>query len=368
MPRRRKLPLDPARSAAVAGLKYVLDRAPGITRVRHGKGFAYFDPAGARLRDKEEIRRIRSLVIPPAWERVWICPDASGHLQAIGYDARGRKRYRYHPEYRNIRNQTKFDRIAEIAEALAATRRSVREHIALSGMPREKVLAAVIRLLDVTGIRIGNEESATENKTFGLTTLRNRHVEIEGATVRFRFTGKSGIQHEMEITDRRLARIVRQCHDLPGHQLFEYIDESGELRGVSSTDVNDYLRDVSGRSLTAKDFRTWAGTVECAVALREIGEFSSVTEGKRNVVEAIRTAAARLGNRVATCRAYYVHPAVPDAYLAGDLLPVMSRVLNAGTAPEFLSREEQAVLEIVRGRRSESEAEGAQPAACPNAA
>jgi DNA topoisomerase-1 len=236
---------------------------------------------GRRVRDKTIINRIRSLAIPPAWKKVWICPEASGHLQTVGYDARGRKQYRYHPAYRVVRNQTKYERLPEVVAALTATRKSVRTHLDLDGMPREKVLAAVIRLLDITGIRIGNEDSAAENKTFGLTTLRGNHVEIAGATLRFRFTGKSGVKHEVEVTDRRLSRIVRQCHDLPGHQLFEYLDENGEPRGISSTEVNAYLREVSGQSLTAKDFRTWAGTVECAVALRDIGEFSSPPKPRR---------------------------------------------------------------------------------------
>jgi DNA topoisomerase-1 len=350
MRRAGKLPLDPARAAAVAGLKYVRDQLPGIARIRRGKGFVYIDSEGRRVGDKNEINRIRSLAIPPAWKKVWICPEACGHLQAVGYDARGRKQYRYHPEYRAVRDQTKYERLPEIAAALAVIRKRVREHLDLHEMPREKVLAVVIRLLDVTGIRVGNEESATENKTFGLTTLRNQHVEIEGAKLRFRFTGKSGVRHEVEINDRRVARIVRQCHDLPGHQLFEYIDDSGELRPVSSTDVNAYLREVSGQSLTAKDFRTWAGTVECAVALRDIGEFSSLTEGKKNIVAAIKTAAQRLGNRAPTCRAYYVHPAVTGAYLSGDLLPLM-KPSAADTSPaDLLKPEERAVLNVIRGQ------------------
>lgn len=327
---------------------------PGLKRIQRGETFVYVDSNGRAVRKKSELQRIRSLVIPPAWTKVWICPDPAGHLQAIGYDARGRKQYRYHPAYRALRNQTKFDRMPEVAAAVALTRRSIRDHLSLPGMPREKVLAAAIRLLDITGIRIGNEESATENKTFGLTTLRNRHVEVDGATVRFHFTGKSGVKHEVEITDQRLARIVRQCQELPGQKLFEYIDENGELRGVSSTDVNSYLRELSGQDLTAKDFRTWAGTVECAVALRDIGAFSSETEAKRNIVAAIKTAARRLGNRAATCRAYYVHPAVPNAYLAGHLLRAMNDP-GERTAAELLTAEERAVLKIVKGHRYELE-------------
>ena len=344
---RRKLPLDPEKSAAFAGLQYVRDQMPGLTRIRRGRGFLYLDAQGCRLCDKNELKRIQSLVIPPAWKKVWICPTPSGHLQAVGYDARGRKQYRYHTAYRTLRNLTKFERIPEVAVAVKTIRSRIGEHLALPGMPREKILATIVRLLDVTGIRIGNEESATENSTFGLTTLRNRHVEIQGSTLRFRFTGKSGVKHELEINDRRLAHIVRQCHDLPGHQLFEYVDDNGQPRGISSTDVNTYLRELSGQSLTAKDFRTWAGTVECAVALRDIGEFSSDTEGKKNIVAAIKTTAKRLGNRPATCRAYYIHPAVPDAYLNGELLPVMRSALSEKSSSDLLSAEERAVLNLI---------------------
>lgn len=347
MGRRRKLPLDPERSAALAGLEYVRDHMPGLARMRRGKGFVYLDCQGNPLRNKEELRRIQSLVIPPAWKKVWICPAASGHLQAVGFDAKGRKQYRYHPAYRTFRNLTKFDRIPDVAAALKIIRSRLDDHLALPGMPREKVLATIVRLLDATGIRIGNEESVTENSTFGLTTLRNRHVDVKGATLRFHFTGKSGIRHELEISDRRVANIVRQCQDLPGQQLFEYVDESGAPRGVSSTDVNAYLRELSGQCLTAKDFRTWAGTVECAVSLRDIGEFSSETEGKKNIVTAIRTAAKRLGNRPATCRAYYVHPIIPDSYLKGDLLAAMKRAGSNGAAADLLSADERAVLNLI---------------------
>lgn len=342
--RLRPLPRDPEKSARLAGLRYTNDQTPGYARIAAGKGFRYVDASGKTIRDKTELTRIRSLVIPPAWTKVWICPDAAGHLQAIGFDARGRKQYRYHPSYRALRNLTKFHGLPEIVRGIATVRDRIRRHLELPGMPREKILAALIRLLDITGIRIGNEQSVTENHTFGLTTLRNRHVEIDGATLVFRFTGKSGVKHELKITDRRLAHIVRQCHDLPGQRLFEYIDECGEPGYVSSNDVNSYLSELSGQELTAKDFRTWAGTVECAIALRDIGEFSSETEAKKNIVAAIKTAAARLGNRAATCRTYYVHPAITEAYLAGDLLTAMRRPPEpAGN----LSADEQAVLSII---------------------
>jgi DNA topoisomerase-1 len=346
MSRLHRLPLDPKRSAAAIGLAYIRDATPGFTRRRSGKGFVYLDCRGKRVTTLKHLNRIRALAIPPAWERVWICPEASGHLQAIGYDFRGRKQYRYHHAYREVRNQTKFDRIPRVVKALDAIRETARRHLALPGMPRDKVLAAVISILDETGIRIGNEASAEQNKTFGITTLNNRHVEIEGSTVRFRFTGKSGVRQEMEINDRRLARIVQQCHDLPGHHLFEYVDEDGDLRTVTSTDVNAYLREVSGESLSAKDLRTWAGTVECAVALRDLGKFSTVTEGKRNVVAAIKTAAQRLGNRAATCRAYYVHPAVTEAYLEGWLIEAMTSA-REGRPGDHLSSDERAIVGVI---------------------
>ena len=347
----RRLPLDPKRSAAIVGLAYVHDRTPGFTRSRRGKGFVYLDCRGKHVTAAKQIERIRALAIPPAWERVWICPSPSGHLQAVGYDFRGRKQYRYHGAYRAVRNQTKFDRIPRVVEALEAIRKTARKHLALSGMPREKVLAAVISILDQTGVRVGNEASAEENKTFGITTLNNRHVEIDGSTVRFRFTGKSGVRQEVEINDRRLAHIVQQCHDLPGHHLFEYIDEAGALRTVTSTDVNAYLREISGESLTAKDLRTWAGTVECAIALRDLGEFPTSGEGKRNVVAAIKTAAARLGNRAATCRAYYVHPAIPEAYLEGWLVEAMGPAREAGPTGH-LSADERSILNVIERYRA----------------
>jgi len=345
MGRSRKLPVDPEESAEIAGLRYIRDDIPGYSRIRRGKGFVYLDTRHCRLRSERDVQRIRALAIPPAWKRVWICPDASGHLQAVGYDARGRKQYRYHPGYRTIRDQTKFDRLPQIVDGLVSARRSIQRHLRLPGIPREKVLATLIRLLDVTGMRIGNEESASMNKTFGLTTLRNQHVEIKRGTLRFRFIGKSGIKHEVEVGDHRLAHIVRQCHDLPGHHLFEYMDENHRPRAVSSGDVNSYLREVSAQPLTAKDFRTWTGTVECAVALRDIGEFDSDTDAKKHIVAAIKTAAERLGNRPATCRAYYIHPAIPEAYLTGNLIRALK---NANRGSGLLSAEEQAVLKIVK--------------------
>lgn len=344
-----KLPLDPVESAAIIGLEYVTDASVGYTRRRAGKGFCIIDVSGRTLRDTRELQRIRSLAIPPAWTRVWICPSPSGHLQAIGYDARGRRQYRYHARYREIRNQTKFERMPEFASYLPTIRARVAADLQRPGLPREKVLASVVRLLEATFIRVGNDEYARENESFGLTTLRNRHVDIEGSTIRFRFRGKSGVEHEVEVKDRRLARIIRECHDLPGYHLFEYVDEDGVVRRIGSSDVNEYLKSITGKDFTAKDFRTWAGTVQTALHLAAIGPSKSVTEAKHNVVTAVKATAKRLGNRPATCRNYYVHPGVVESYLDGAL----SRFVRAPRAAEnvddeSLHPEEACVLRLIR--------------------
>jgi DNA topoisomerase-1 len=278
------------------------------------------DPDGKPVRDKNVLQRIRSLVIPPAWRDVWICPQQNGHLQATGIDARGRRQYRYHPQYRLIRNQTKFHQMIEFSRALPAIRERVEQDLSLSGLPREKVLATVVRLLETTFIRVGNEEYARENSSYGLTTMRDRHVEIEGSKLRFHFRGKSGQMHEITVEDKRLARIVRACRDLPGYELFQYKDEYGELHSIDSSDVNQYLHEITGGEFSAKDFRTWAGTVQAALAFADIGPFTSQTEAKRKAVEAVKRVAQRLGNRPATCRNYYIHPAILDAYSEGALL------------------------------------------------
>lgn len=326
-------------------------------RKRAGSGFTFIDPEGRRLRDRAELKRIRSLVIPPAWTKVWICPSPQGHLQAVGYDIRGRRQYRYHPLYRQVRNHTKFSRMLDFAKALPGIRRRVQEDVGRTGLPREKVLATVVQLLETTFIRVGNAEYARENNSFGLTTMRNRHVDIEGGTLRFRFTGKSGLEHEVELHDRRLARIVKQCHDLPGYELFQYIDEQAERHAVSSEDVNSYLREVTGEDFTAKDFRTWAGTVQTALALEEIGGFQSETEAKRNIVAAIKSTARKLGNRPATCRNYYVHPAILDAYTDGSLLEMMAQAKKDETteAEGGLNREERCVAATIRKRQQTAE-------------
>ncbi len=352
MPSRRKvpLPLDHVKSAVAAGLVYIHQHCQGLTRKRSGKGFVYLDCDGRRITDPEVLTRIRSLVIPPAWTDVWICAKPHGHLQALGTDARGRRQYRYHALYREIRNQTKFSRMLDFAKVLPQIRATVQKHLALPGLPREKVLATVVRLLETTFIRIGNDEYARENESFGLTTLRNRHVEIEGSTMRFAFRGKSGQDHEVEIKDRRIARIVKECHDLPGYELFQYIDDAGTRHAIDSSDVNAYLKEVSGADFTAKDFRTWAGTVQSALALAQIGPGTSDTDTKRNIVTAVKATASRLGNRPATCRKYYIHPAVLDAYTAGVLNEYVKPVAEDAHHEDVTGvyPEEECVMRLIR--------------------
>jgi DNA topoisomerase-1 len=316
---RRRFPTDPKKSAILVGLRYVNCNGPGFRRKRAGKGFCYLDLAGRPIREAETLRRLRALVLPPAWQNVWICPFPHGHLQATGVDSRGRRQYRYHSQYRQIRNQTKFHRMLDFAKALPGIRARVDHDLKLPGLPREKVIATIVRLLETTFIRVGNEEYAKENSSFGLTTLRNRHVKVEGNTLRFQFRGKSGQMIDVPVEDRRLARIVRDCRDLPGYELFQYVDALHEVHSVDSSDVNGYLREISGEDFTAKDFRTWAGTVQTALNLAEAVPFKSQSEAKHGIVEAIRRTAARLGNRPATCRNYYVHPAILDAAMDGSM-------------------------------------------------
>jgi DNA topoisomerase I len=344
--------LDPIASARAAGLRYVSDEMPGIRRRRSGKGWTYLDPSGKPITDPEERVRIGALAIPPAWKDVWICPRANGHIQATGRDARGRKQYRYHPDWRAVRDETKFGRMIAFAEALPAIRARVDADMSLRGMPREKVLAAVVRLLETTLIRVGNDEYARANDSYGLTTLKSDHVDVDGSTIRFRFRGKSGVQHDVGVRDRRLARIVERCQDLPGEELFEYQDEAGEPRRVSSEDVNDYLREVSGQGFTAKDFRTWGGTVLALFALRRMGGSESATEAKKNVVLAVKQVAKALRNRPATCRKFYIHPAVIEAYAGGGLEEAAAAV-EADLDPEekdAFRRLEAMTLAFLRSR------------------
>jgi len=309
-------PLHPEGSAKAAGLRHVSDGAPGIARRRAGTRFRYHDPNGALVRDKAVLARIRALAIPPAWERVWICPREDGHLQATGRDARGRKQYRYHRRWHEVRDETKYGRMLAFARALPRIRRRVRQDLALPGLPRDKVLATVVRLLETTRMRVGNEEYARENESFGLTTLRARQVRVNGSTMEFRFRGKSGVWHEFALNDRTLAAIVRRMRDLPGYELFQYVDEQAETRAVDAADVNAYLKSIAGEEFTSKDFRTWAGTVLAAQALHE--------SGQNGLSRAIEQVARQLGNTKAVCRKCYIHPAVIDAYLDGRLAQTMS--------------------------------------------
>lgn len=362
-PRERDPGAAPVLAAKAAGLRYVRDDRPGIRRIRCGKAFRYVRPDGKPVRRPADLKRIRSLVIPPAWTDVWICPTADGHLQATGRDARGRKQHRYHPRWREVRDDAKYNRLIIFARKLPDIRARVEADLALPGLPRPKVLATVVRLLETTLIRVGNEEYARHNRSFGLTTLRDRHVEVNGQAVHFQFRGKSGVYHEVDVHDRRLARIVKQCQDLPGQELFQYLGDDGRRHGVTSADVNDYLRDVSGADFTAKDFRTWAGTVLAARALQEFQAFDSEVQAKKHILTAIENVARRLGNTRAVCRKCYIHPAVLDAYLDGSLLETLSRRAEKELTKSLrqLEPEEAAVLALLQHRlRSEAHAQTAR--------
>ncbi|RJP74382.1 MAG: DNA topoisomerase IB [Candidatus Zixiibacteriota bacterium] len=346
---------DPVQSARQSGLRYILDDRPGIRRRKAGKGFAYYDPEERIIRDRETLARIRALAIPPAWTEVWINPAANGHLQATGRDARGRKQYRYHPRWSQIRGETKYHRMIAFAEALPRIRTRVSQDLRRPGLPRRKVLATVVHLLDRTGIRIGNEEYRRSNESFGLSTLQDEHVSIEGATLHFQFRGKSGACHEIKLRDRRLAQIVRRSRDLPGSELFQYVNGEGERQTIDSGDVNDYLREIAEGDFSTKDFRTWVGTLEAALALQDLGPAASPTEAKRNVVAAVKQAAGRLRNRPATCRKHYVHPAVIEAYLEGEIPGVTGQGVMVDEsaedrAQEGLYPEEQAIKEFLEHR------------------
>lgn len=343
---------DAKEAAACAGLLYVSDEEPGIRRRRAGKGFTYKWPDGTTVTEEDTLTRIRRLAIPPAYRGVWICADPDGHIQATGRDDKGRKQYRYHPRWTEIREGTKFGRMLEFCRALPAIRRRVDEDLSRRGLPREKVLATVVRLLETTLIRVGNESYARENQSYGLTTLRDDHADIDGSEIRFSFKGKSGKAWNVSLKDRRLARVVRACQDVPGEELFQYVDSDGQRHAITSGDVNDYLRAITGQDFTAKDFRTWAGTVLAAMALREFESFDSTAKAKRNVTRAIEQVASRLGNTASVCRRSYVHPEVLDAYLEGDLLQSLKREVEAELREELsgLDAEEAAVLAFLRER------------------
>ncbi|WP_296001395.1 DNA topoisomerase IB [Rugamonas sp.] len=345
-------PGDGPAAARSAGLRYVDDAMPGIARKGGVQRFRYVDADGAAVRDAAVLKRIAALVIPPAWTDVWICAHERGHLQATGRDARGRKQYRYHPRWREQRDEAKYERMLSFGKALPAIRRQVDAALGLHGLPREKVLATIVYLLEATMMRIGNEEYARDNHSFGLTTLRDRHVRVDGSAVQFRFRGKSGVHHEVEVHDRRLARIIARTRDLPGQELFQYVDDDGQPHTVGSADVNDYLRAITGEEYTAKDFRTWSGTVLAAAALQEFEKFDTAAQARKNIVRAIEAVAKKLGNTPTICRKCYVHPAVIDAYLEGPAAPVLQERAGHTLSADLhaLRPEEAAVLALLQSR------------------
>jgi DNA topoisomerase-1 len=347
---------DHRRTATRAGLTYVTDGFAGISRRRVGKGWAYYAPNGARIRDQAKRKRLNSLAIPPAWTDVWICPDPDGHIQATARDARGRKQYRYHAQYREACDRSKFRHMLEFSEILPLVRERVERDLRADDLSRRQILATVIRLLDRTLIRVGNDEYARENRSFGLTTLRRRHVEVEGTMLRFSFRGKSGIEHSVALTDRRLARIVQRCQDLPGTEIFQYLDAAGKRQAIASDDVNARLQEITGRHITAKDFRTWGGTMHAAIALQAMGPAPTQREADRNIVSAIDGVSERLGNTRAVCRKYYVHPALIDAYLEGRTVRLpppppksakTAKTVQRGERAAALRRDEVAVLQFL---------------------
>jgi DNA topoisomerase I len=340
------------KTAVRAGLTYVSDAFAGIRRRRAGSGWVYFAPNGARIRDPDKRRRLNGLAIPPAWTDVWICPEPTGHIQATARDARGRKQYRYHSSYREACDSSKFRRMLEFSEILPRLRERMERDLRAADLSRRQLLATVIRLLDRTLIRVGNDEYAKENRSFGLTTLRQRHVQVKGSMVSFSFRGKSGVEHNVALSDLRLARIIQRCQDLPGTELFQYLDAFGKRQAISSDDVNAHLREITGRDITAKDFRTWGGTMHAAVALRAMGPAASRREADRNIVRAIDQVSERLGNTRAVCRKYYVHPALLQAYLLGRTIPLPgpepARRPRRGKRAAALRRDELTVLQFLQ--------------------
>ena len=341
---------NPEKSAQLAGLAYVHDDQPGFTRRGAGKGFSYKDVDGVTITDEAVRERINALAIPPAYKNVWICPDPDGHIQATGTDEKGRKQYRYHPKWSEVRDQAKFTRLIAFAHALPKIRERTQSDMRKRSLSREKVLAAVVQLLEKTAIRVGSEEYARQNETYGLTTMENRHVEVEGSVVHFEFTGKSHKDHEIDLKDAKLAKVVEQLQDLPGQSLFQYQDEEGELHHITSGDVNDYLHEIAGDNFTAKDFRTWAGTVAASLALQEFEEFSDKGAAAHNVTEAVKVVAEKLGNTPAVSRKSYIHPAVIEAYFDGDMLSSMQQQVEEELSGDLsgLKPEEAAVLGLLQ--------------------
>ena len=353
-----KILTDPEGAAEDAGLRYVNDDQPGYTRKAKGDDFEYFDTEGKPIRDEQRLLRIKRLAIPPAYTDVWICPVSNGHIQATGRDARHRKQYRYHERWREVRDENKYERIATFGQALPKMRKRVSEDLALPGLSRNKVLATIVQLLERTLIRVGNEEYARENKSFGLTTMQDRHVDVKGSKLRFRFRGKRGIKHEVDVTDRHIAKIVAKLQDLPGQELFQCVDENGEVGDITSQDVNDYLREVMGQDFTAKDFRTWAGTVLAAIALNAIGAFETKKQAKANIKDAISAVSKMLGNTPAICRKCYIHPAVLETYLDGNSIEGLKKKTEETLEREIddLRAGETAILKFLQARLAQKAA------------
>jgi len=342
---------DEVKSARAAGLRYVIPKGRGIERKPAGGGFTYIGPDGSEIKDEETLARIKSLVIPPAWTSVWISPAANTHIQAVGRDARGRKQYRYHPDYRKVRDMVKFDRMRAFGGVLPKIRSAVERDLALAGMPKRKVLAAIVKLLETTYIRIGNEEYAEENGSFGLTTLRNQHVQVLGSMLKFKFRGKSAQHHEITIEDRRLARIVKRCRELPGSALFQYLDEDGQPQSIDSGDVNEYLQEASGAEFTAKDFRTWGGTCLAAeYLLQRCAQAEGNNHTKAELVAVVKEVASKLGNKPATCKKYYIHPSVLECYEAGELAELAEKY-REGHRAELYDRMILALLTPLKRAR-----------------
>jgi DNA topoisomerase-1 len=340
------------------GLRYVTDNISGFRRIKSGKSFCYTDEHGKALRDPEQLARIKSLAIPPAWTNVWICPYPNGHLQATGRDGRGRKQHRYHPRWREVRDETKFARMIAFAKALPAIRKRTGQDLKLRGLPRNKVLATVVKLLEKTFIRVGNDEYERDNKSYGLTTMKDRHVAVNGSTVKFQFRGKGAKQHSLTLEHPRLAKIVRKCQDLPGQELFQYVDD-GRPRDIKSEDVNDYLREITAQDFTAKDFRTWAGTVQAAIALQEFQKFDSKAQAKRNITKAIENVAQQLGNTPTICRKCYIHPAIIESYMEGSMLEgLRQRVQEQYNRGLHRMKPEEAAVITLLQRRLTAEASG----------
>ena len=349
------------RAASRAGLHYVTDGLRGISRRRAGTGWLYFSPGGKKISDAATRKRLNSLAIPPGWTDVWICPDADGHIQATARDSRGRKQYRYHLSYREARDRSKFRRMLEFSEVLPRLRERIERDLRAPDLSRKQLLATVVRLLDRTLIRVGNDEYARENQSFGLTTLRRRHVQVKGTQLRFEFRGKSGVDHAITLDDPRLARIVQRCRDLPGQEMFQYLDTAKKRHSVDSDDVNDYLKELTGRDVTAKDFRTWGGTMTAAMELRRRGVAASRREADRNVIQAVDVVAKRLGNTRSVCRKFYVHPALLEGYLMGEVVPeppALKRGARRTQPAAALRRDEVLVLQFLQDK---VQASGSQP-------